>query len=289
MKTALTVIVSVAISLLFGSFLFDKGDHTSNTKETAFERVMRTGVLRCGYNVWPPALSVDPNTGEVTGILKEITEKAAAGVNLKVEWVTQVGWATFAEDLKNDRYDAMCAGAWQIKEIAPTIAFTKPVFFNPLYAYVRIDESNIKADYSNLNDPKFKIVFADGSMSQTIAEEDFPKAKLISYGDLTHPSELVENVALGKADIYFVESNVGEDYIKNNPNKVRRLTNEPYRTFASPLLAFKMGEHNLVQMFDTVITEMQLHGTVDKIIEKYDPERVNFIPVAPAYQIKEDN
>ena len=39
-------------------------------KETAYERVTRTGVLRCGYATWPPNVMKDPNTGKVSGIIR---------------------------------------------------------------------------------------------------------------------------------------------------------------------------------------------------------------------------
>ncbi len=287
MRYFITFLLAVLASLMVGHFTFNSDSSVSSTQETAFDRVIRTGVLRCGYNVWPPALSIDPNSGEVSGIIKELIEDAAAGVNLKVEWTIQAGWGTYAEDLKNDRFDAMCTGVWQLKEVAPLLTFTKPIFYNPVYAYVRADETRINADYSNLNSPKFRIATADGDVSALIAKENFPKAQRTSYGELTHPSEIITNVATKKADLIFIESNVGEAFMNSNPNQIKRLTNEPYKTFSASMLAFKMGEHNLAEMFDTIITEMQLHGTIDRVIEKYDPTRVNFIPVAKPYTIKE--
>lgn len=42
-------------------------------KETAFERIMRTGTMRCGYVVWAPYLSVDPKTGQMGGVAYDYT------------------------------------------------------------------------------------------------------------------------------------------------------------------------------------------------------------------------
>ena len=46
-------------------------------KESAYERVLRTGVLRCGYIAYPPHLIVDPATGTISGISHDIIEEAA--------------------------------------------------------------------------------------------------------------------------------------------------------------------------------------------------------------------
>ena len=44
-------------------------------KESAYERVIRTGIIRCGYFVWPPFLAIDPNTNKKSGIFFDIVEE----------------------------------------------------------------------------------------------------------------------------------------------------------------------------------------------------------------------
>lgn len=38
-----------------------------DAKESAYDRVMRTGTIRCGYFIWPPGFSIDPNVGKRSG------------------------------------------------------------------------------------------------------------------------------------------------------------------------------------------------------------------------------
>ncbi len=44
-------------------------------KESAYERVMRTGTIRCGYFLFPPLAVKNPNTNMLSGITADIFNK----------------------------------------------------------------------------------------------------------------------------------------------------------------------------------------------------------------------
>ncbi|MCP5404741.1 MAG: transporter substrate-binding domain-containing protein [Pseudomonadaceae bacterium] len=284
MKHLATILLAVVASLLAVYAFGPKGGAgVAASRETAYERVMRTGVLRCGYNTWPPAVEVDANTGKVGGIVPELVEYAANAMSLKVEWVQQASWGTFTQDLKDGRFDAMCAGAWETKEAAPYVTYTEPVFFNPVYPYVRSNDHRFDIDLKVLNSPNYRIATIDGAMTDIIAKEDFPRAKRVSLPQMADNSEAVLNVANGKADVVFNEASVMLQFDASNPGVLRPLGNAPYRSFASPLLAAYITDAALVRMFDTVLSEMQLQGTTQRIIDKYSTDRRLFVPVAKPY------
>lgn len=81
-------------------------------KENAYERVMRTGELRCGYAMSPPNLEVDPNSGELTGLERDIWDEIGKELDLKILWTEEVGWGNYIEGLRTGRYDAFCNQAW---------------------------------------------------------------------------------------------------------------------------------------------------------------------------------
>jgi len=54
-------------------------------KESAFDRVMRTKTLRCGYTIYPPFFSKDPNTGEFSGLFHDFTEQIGKELGIKIE------------------------------------------------------------------------------------------------------------------------------------------------------------------------------------------------------------
>ncbi|HOO50986.1 MAG TPA: hypothetical protein PLK94_06835, partial [Alphaproteobacteria bacterium] len=62
-----------------------------NAKETAYERVIRTGTLRCGYLTYPPLLMKDLKTGEMSGVAHDIMTEIGKRLSLDIEWTEEVG------------------------------------------------------------------------------------------------------------------------------------------------------------------------------------------------------
>ncbi len=44
-------------------------------KESTYERVMRTGVLRCGYASFQPSIMIDAASGKISGIAYDLVQK----------------------------------------------------------------------------------------------------------------------------------------------------------------------------------------------------------------------
>jgi ABC-type amino acid transport substrate-binding protein len=282
-------LIALVMGYIGAQMTGDKTVTQIDKKETAFDRVMRTGVLRCGYATWPPNVMKDPNTGKVSGIIPELVEYAAKSVNLKVDWVQEVSWATYREDLKNGRYDAMCAGAWAVKEGANLVAYTRPLFYNPVYAYVRVEDTRFDNGLDILNDPQYKLAGVDGGMSSVIAVNDFPKAKLNDFPQMSEPSTVLMDVMYGKSDITFIEGSLFMEFEKYNPNKLRPVSWTPYRSFATPLMATSIEDIRLATMFDTIVGEMQLHGIVDRVLKKYEADERVYLKPATPYQINDNS
>ena len=58
--------------------------------ESAFDRVMRTNTLRCGYWNWAPLFSVDTATEQQSGIFYDLMAYIGPAMGLKVEWTKEV-------------------------------------------------------------------------------------------------------------------------------------------------------------------------------------------------------
>src|SRR5438874_1363658 len=77
-----------------------------------YDRVMSSGVIHCGYVVYPPGLLKDPNTGKLSGVFYDIMESAAKSLQLRLEWTEEVGWGSMIEGLQANRYDMICSPVW---------------------------------------------------------------------------------------------------------------------------------------------------------------------------------
>ena len=253
-------------------------------KETAYERVLRTGLLRCGYAMWPPlVLNKDPNTGELTGIAKDIIETAARNLSLKVEWVEETGWGDYPQGLNNGRFDVFCATSWQSSAKAREIRYTAPMFYNPVYAYVRADDKRFDNGFDILNDPQYKISGQDGEVSEFIASRFFPKASYVGQPQLSELGLIFLNFATGKADIVFNAPDTADDFITKNPNTLKRVSIDPFM-LSGTAYSVAMNEANLQQMLDSAILEMINNGTLNAILDNHKAPRDQFLRVAQPYQ-----
>jgi ABC-type amino acid transport substrate-binding protein len=103
---------SVVISLLALVIAYSPSRQSApafSKPETAYERVIRTRTLRCGWALWPIFEDIDPNTKELKGIVPEFTQALAQKLNLKIEWVMEVQWGQEPEALATGKIDAICS------------------------------------------------------------------------------------------------------------------------------------------------------------------------------------
>ena len=75
--------------------------------ETAFDRILRTGTLRCGYTSAPPYLTIDPNTRALSGIQYDIVNEMGRRMDVKIEWAVEAGFSTAVADLQAGKYDKL--------------------------------------------------------------------------------------------------------------------------------------------------------------------------------------
>ena len=80
----------------------------------------------------------------------------------------------------------------------------------------------------------------DGEMAVFIAQEDYPQAKLLSLPQLSSYAEVFLNILQDKADVTFVEPSAVEDFMKTQPNSLKRLGDNPVRSFGNSF-AFNKG------------------------------------------------
>lgn len=228
----------------------------NSEKESAFDRVMRTGTLRCGYVISPPHLLKDPNTGALSGIAHDAIEKMAENLHLKVDWTEEVGWATMLEGLRTHRYDMLCSAVWATSSRALIADTLKPLDFAGVNIWTRPGDKRFSGDLSAVDWSKIKIATIDGHISDIISGADFPTSQRVSMPDTTQISELFTAVADGKADVTFEENYVGYDFLQHNNGKIAKVErNKPLRLFPTTFL-IPQGEEKLKTMLSIAQDEI---------------------------------
>jgi ABC-type amino acid transport substrate-binding protein len=285
-NSRLPMVLSVAALLLAGGAYWHIKPITvaAPQKETAYERVLRTGTLRCGYDVYEPSIIMDPNTKKLSGIFYDLMNEVGKRLNVKVDWSTQVGYGVIPQELALNRIDAFCGVLWPTAERARAGTFSVPVYYSAVYVFARANDKRFDADYTKLNNAAYTVSIKDGDVAGSIAAADFPQAKHISIGEMAHTSQMLEDVATKKADATFNELVGFYNYSKANPGKLKvvGLDKPPLRYFASTVM---MGpnETQLKTMIDVAIGELIQSGFVDKLLQKYEGDRNLYMRVAKPY------
>jgi ABC-type amino acid transport substrate-binding protein len=265
------VILSILLSIIaaYVTVQFIKPHETKMvSQETAYERVMRTKTLRCGWFAEPPFTNVDFNSNEKTGIVADIVNKFADDYDVKIEWVTISNFAMMGEDLKQGKYDAICASLFNMPR-GGLVDAVDPFVYMSAYGYVRSDETRIRS-LDQLNNAEYRIAGQEGAAVTAVAREKFPDAQfhIIPSAEL---SEMLESVAVNKADVAFMIPSFYEQFSKANPGVLKPLDpDHPLQTF---VLAFgvKPEEEGLKSLFNSSLHRMMASGELAQIFARYDP------------------
>ncbi|QQR68969.1 MAG: transporter substrate-binding domain-containing protein [Alphaproteobacteria bacterium] len=237
----------------------------AKAKESAHDRVIRTGTLRCGYALLPVLLERDPNTGAFSGVYHTLVQEVGRQTGLKIEWTEEVGFANAFDGLKSGRYDALCSPFTPTPGRARVAEFTMPFAALPYYMYSRADDRRFDRDYSKVNHPEVKVAFLEGEMAQTVQKEDFSNATGVSLTNMTDYSQVLLQVATGKADVAMTEPMVADLFIAKNPGKLQRVPGAPVRMEPFGLVV-PVGESALKSLLNTTIETMIAVGFVEKTL-----------------------
>lgn len=252
--------------------------------ESAYERVIRTGTIHCGYGVWAPNIIEDVNSGKLSGIFYDYMNAVGKATNLKVEW-REVAWTDFVLELKSGRIDAMCAGIWPTGARAREMDFTTPINYVGINAYARADDKRFDNALQKINAAAITIPIMDMEMSSIIAAADYPAAKTFSISSAGSPQMLL-NVATGKADVTFSDTSTATDFIASNPGKIRMIAGgESVRVFGNTV-AIGKGQAELKSLIDITTQELMQSGVIEKILLTYETRSGNFIRVAKPYEVQ---
>lgn len=242
----------------------------SNQGASKYQRILSSKTIRCGYFLWPPFMWKDFNTGKFHGFIYDYVEKAASRLGLTITWSAEVVYGNIYQEIQANRIDAFCSGIWPTSGLGMLLNFTTPISYNPVVAFVRVNDQRFDADATKINSPSVTVVSMEGSIAEVIAKERFPLAKLIDTPQMSGPAAQLMDVVSKKADVAFVDWLLANEFLKNNPNTIKAVPNiKPINVWGNAL-AFGKSDQELVNAFNTVTNEMLYSGEIDEIIDRYN-------------------
>ncbi len=253
-------------------------------EESVYDRVMKSGKIRCAYGVWEPIILKDPNTGIISGIFYDYLEALGEELGLEIEWSEEVSWSDWPVGLQHDRFDAACIGIWPLAKRARDMDFTIPIYYHAMRAYVRADDTRFDGNIQAANDETVTFGTQDGTVDQPLIGRLFPKAKILSLPQMAPQTDIFLNVVSGRADITISDQITAEMYMANNPGKIRPVEGiEPVSYFGNTI-AVKAGEDKFRRLLDNATRDLINRGVIGQIVDKYEKYPGSLLPVARPYE-----
>lgn len=251
-----------------------------NTPLSAYERVMQSKTLRCGYILFPPAVMKDPNTGAFSGVAVDVMTKVGERLGLNIDWTEEVTFATNVQGLQTGRYDAVCITYWMNPNEGKFVGFSTPFYYSGMIGAQKCDKPRDEKDW---NDPNFKIALLDGSVASRVTAARFPKAGVVTLPNSADLTQLLMNVTTGKADMAFVEPFHIAEWNANNPKDKLCGSEKPLVVFPN-VIAIPQGDLAFKTMIDAALTDIINSGEMDQILDKYEKYPGSFYRLAKPFR-----
>lgn len=242
---------------------------TASVGESALQKTILTKTLHACYIVHPATVNKDPNTGALSGEMIDAIRYIASKNDWKIEF-SESSWGTFIAALQSKQCDVVVTGLFSTIERAPSVAFTRPMFYIGNSVLVRRGETRFK-ELSDFDKPSVRIVVLQGEIGHLYAQKNLKNATVtvLQGADLSLP---LEQVRLGQADAAFTEEWVIERYTQAHPDTVNFLSLNPKATYGiNPVTwAVRHEDSDLLNFLNTSINYLEAEGKFQELEQKYD-------------------
>ncbi|MFA6279565.1 MAG: transporter substrate-binding domain-containing protein [Bdellovibrionales bacterium] len=269
------LVVGLSAAVAFGTVRYVASTAPSSgaaAKESTFERVTRTGTIRCGYSVWNPLFYIDPQTNEKRGIFHDMMEEVGTRLGLKIVWQEEIGWGMVTESVRNGRVDMACAGYWLNPARIKLVATSAPQLYSPLYVWGRQDDPRHFNNPEELNSDKVTVVQTEGSAEIQSVAKRFPKAKVLSLPELDTISDEIETLLTKKADFLVADASSVSTYTARNPGKIKNLFPSQAMNVYPTVMLLPPDDLRFKEVIDDTLRNVEYDGTLDDILKKYGKE-----------------
>lgn len=261
--------------------LFSPSSAFAAGKENAYDRVIRTGTLRCGVMLWPPYFDKDPNTGVMSGLGVDLYGTIASFLDIKIDFV-EIVMGQQVQDLNQGKVDAVCNDGPYMFSAMKFLDYARPAYYAPVHVYVSTASDRFKTQ-DDLNKKDVRFIGMDGDLSVDLVQRNYPDATLQTMPGMSDGSVLMTGVTTGKADAVIIDpASVKAFNQTNKPGLKALFTDQPV---VYPItLSVRKGETDLLNMINAGIDAAWNTNAAAAILKKYDPDGEFLLPVAKPYR-----
>jgi ABC-type amino acid transport substrate-binding protein len=221
--------------------------------------------LRCGYVIWEPYITKDLATGAMSGISYDYINSIAAREGLKVEW-SEVAIDQIVPSVATGKMDMFCLPCSPVKEWEERLAFIGDFGHLPYFTYVAA-----KSEWTpeTLATGRFTVV--DSYIPMVETPKAWPRAHITSLPQSTSMGELYDQIRYGKADALVNEQLSASNYMKSNPDVIKKFSEVP--VVLKPMTFVAAKDDNewrdwFVPRFATAVPAN--HSLLQDLMQKYN-------------------
>jgi ABC-type amino acid transport substrate-binding protein len=238
-------------------------------QDIVYDRVMSSKTIHCGYSDWAPFIMTDPNTKEISGIMKDIMDEIGIRMGVKILWETSIGWGEIVEATNSGKIDMFCNTVWTDKAQLQNMSLSRPLYYTPTYLYARADDQRFDHHYEKANTPDITIVGIDGDTSYILMADHFPKSKMLALPNTNGISDQLMSLMSKKADLALGEPAAVSDFTSKNPGKIRQVSGEPLYMM-NEVLVTRAGEQQFINVINTVLQSLINEEFIGRTLKKYN-------------------
>ncbi len=233
---------------------------TSNQYQTRLDIIKSKWIIKA---MFVPYFEYFKMKGEnYSWLFFEILNKMALNSWLKIEFVEQTGYGVISERLNSGFADVFCSPIWPTKRRRLENFFSKSIFQSNIFAYFNSASPYVNQSLEKLQEnPKLRIAVKENDIHHDLAQEFFPKARLVRVPQLSDISEVIKFVIENRADMTFWEDKLTQRYLEENKFSIGILTKKSFEkdtpiTIYDNCFALPWWEFELKEILDATIQKM---------------------------------
>lgn len=238
--------------------------------DDAYDRVMKSGKIRCAYIVWEPYFRKDlSDEGSYSGIMYDIMTAIGEELDLEIEWTEEVSWGTITEGMRAGRYDMACFTMWPDAVKFKNMMLTRPLFYSEIYPWVRGDDTRFDKNADILNYPDIKVAAIEGAFTYKLAKMFYPNAQIVALPPTVQSGEYYLSVTTKKADVLNIDHDEIKPFLDQHPGALKPVKNKgPIRIYPH-VMGLPVKEAQMKSMIDGALSLLIDNGFMKEIKEKY--------------------
>lgn len=235
--------------------------------EDVFYRILRTGVLRVGYNDMMKPFVFFNNKNQLVGYDVAMMYEFAKEFHLQIHFIPFT-WPYLINDLVNDKFDIAIGGIYVSESRLQHISFSTPYNRSNIAFIVPADKKNQFSDYERiLKLSNLRVGVFNSPVLLALLRQNFPNASIVLLDDFT--SKGIHNAFLqNKIDAVFWSNNQTEIWTLGHPGYV---SVSPTRVAAPFLMAYAMQKNSqqFIHLFDYWLDLKKNESLQDKLYKRW--------------------